>query len=116
MVPFGILGIVGDQFYLKGLKTGNIEYFKFASILFPYEKELAIGYVEAKLKVQLLDKDIKEALKYDPYSVQLLGMYAQYENYFGNKNDARIALKQLEKISPNSNMLKEIKKVNPKGF
>ena len=55
---------------------------------------------------------LNEALHYDPYSMEMLGAYTQYANYYGNKTEAAIAYKRLEKIGPNSNALKELRKLD----
>lgn len=50
----------------------------------------------------------EEAVKYDPYSVQFLGAYIQFEYLTRNTNEALMVKQKLEKIAPNSNALKQI--------
>ena len=112
MVPTAILGITSDQFYLKGLKTQNLFYINMAKQLFPFNKDILVGPAQFYFRYKIANKDAlniyKETLKYDPYSVQFLGVYAQLEYLIGNKNEALIAKQKLEKIAPNSNALKRI--------
>lgn len=100
---------MADQFYLKALK-GNLEYFRIAKYLFPFEKEILIGEAEAYIKYQIVSPEgmlvLKDALKYDPYSPQKLSLYMQYSNLFGNKNEVIMTKQKLNKIVPNSNMMK----------
>lgn len=51
---------------------------------------------------------LRDALKYDPYSVQFLGIYGQLEFFYRNKNNALMVKHTLEKIAPNSNAYKRI--------
>lgn len=115
MIPFALLGIVGDQFYLKGVKEQNLFYFQVAKEVFPFEKEMLVGEALILIRNKIVNEQValslKKALIYDPYSAEMLAMYAQYANLYGNKNEALMAFKKLEKISPNSNVLKEMKKL-----
>lgn len=110
MIPFGILGITGDQFYLKGIKEQNLLYLIIAKSVFPFEKELLVGPGHLYLISQTINleakNEIKDALKYDPYSAQFLSVYAQYLNIFNDKKEALIYLEKLKLISPNSQMTK----------
>lgn len=115
----GILGIIGDFIYLQGIKERSFLKFQIAQFIFPFDRELLIGPAQYYFKEQKLDNDtiiyLKKALKHDPYSVQFLGVAAQLEFYYGNKNEAVLMKKQLEKIAPNSNALKRINEIM-KGF
>lgn len=120
MVPFALLGVAGDQLYLKGLKERNILPFELAAFVFPFDKDILIGPSEFRITNKILDENtyrtLKEQIKYDPNSPRLLGMYMQYAAYFGNINDAQMSFKKLEIIAPNSNVLKAVKKINIKGY
>ncbi len=106
--------------YLKGLKDNDISYFRAAKFIFPFEKDILVGealvYLRSKIVGEQVYSSLKDALVYDPYSAEMLGMYIQYANYYGNKNEAKLAYKKLERIAPNSNVLKELRKINPKGY
>ncbi len=108
----GLLGIWGDQLYLQGLKQNNFLKFQVASYIFPFEREILIGPAQFYFRNKLADLKIyKEAIDYDPYSVQFLGVYTQLEYLAGNKNEAIIAKRKLERIAPNANVLKQIKEL-----
>lgn len=110
MVPFGILGTTSDWFYLKGIKERNIFYLSLAKTIFPFEKEILVGPSNLFISTQTVNleakNEIKDALKYDPYSVSTLSMYLQYANLFGDKAEVKIAYDKLKLISPNSKMTK----------
>ena len=123
MIPFGIFGIVSDQLYLKALKSGELAYLKSAKYLFPFDREILVS--EALLLIRnkiddkpLVYKTLKDALYYDPYSAEMLGMYVQYAAIFGNRNEATIAYNTMKKIVPNSNSFKQLKQIRDttKGF
>lgn len=103
-----------DQIYLKGLKEGEIAYFKLSKDIFPFDKEIivaeALTFIRNKIVNEKVNLSLKEALKYDPYSAEMLGMYVQYANHFGNKKEANSSFVLLKKISPNSNAVKELSK------
>lgn len=80
-----------------------------AKFIFPFEREILIGPAQLHFSQKIADRDIyKEALKYDPYSVQFLGIHIQLEYRYGNKNEALSAYRKLKLIAPNSNVLKRI--------
>lgn len=109
MAPFGILGIVGDQFYLKGIHNKDLLALTIAKNIFPFEREILIGPAHLYLNSQIVTLEAKNevefALKYDPYSVQLLGVYIQYAIAFKDIK-YREFLSRLKLISPNSQMTK----------
>lgn len=119
MIPIGILGMVSDQLYLHGLKTGELGYIKSAKYLFPFEKDILVSEALLLIRNKINNKNVyfelKEALKYDPYSAEMLGMYTQYAAIYGNKNDAVIAFNTMKKIAQNSNSFKQLQIVM-KGF
>ena len=81
-----------------------------AKNIFPFEKEILVGPATLFASSQIITveakDEIKDALRYDPYSVQLNGIYIQYALIFKDKYDREFEL--LKKISPNSNMTKII--------
>ena len=83
-----------------------------AHYFFPFEREILIGPAQFYFREKLIDDRslflYKEALSYDPYSAQFLGVYIQLEYLTGNKNEALIAMQKLKRIAPNSNVLKRI--------
>ncbi len=96
-------------------------YIKSASFLFPFDKEILVA--EALLLIRGKNTDIRiykiieEALVYDPYSIEMLSMYVQFENAYGNKNKARLIFNLLKQIGINTNTFKELKKLDTmKGF
>lgn len=109
------MGLFGDQIYLQGIKEPEIAYIRLSKSLFPFDRELLVseGLIYSRNKV--IDKKVylalKDALYYDPYSAELLSMYVQYANIFGNKNEALIAFNQLQQIVPNAKFLKELKQI-----
>lgn len=78
----------------------------------------ALFLIRNKIVNEYTYKTLKEALIYDPYSVEMLGMYVQYANIYKNRNEALIAFNKLKIIAHNSNILKELEKIraNTKGF
>lgn len=111
----GIIGLLADYIYLQGIKERNIFKFQVAQLLFPFDRELLIGPAQYYFKEQKIDNNtihfLKIALEHDPYSVQFLGAYIQLEYLYGNKNEAKLNKKKLEKIAPNSNVLKRINEI-----
>ena len=112
MIPMGIFGLIGDQIYLIGLKEQNFIKLDVARYFFPFEREILIGPAQLYFQNKILDNwslyYYKEALKYDPYSAQFLGVYIQLLYLTGNKNEASISKQKLKQIAPNSNVLKQI--------
>jgi hypothetical protein len=112
MVPFGITGIIADQAYLKGYKTGQMIYAAFAKFLFPFEREILVAQALWKIRNKIFDDEtyilLKDALKYDPYSAEMLLIYVQYEHNLHNKNEEQIAFNKLKRISPHHPMMKEL--------
>lgn len=110
----------GDQIYLLGLREGEISYFRLAIKIYPFDKEIVTSEALVLIRNKIVEEKtylaLQKALKYDPYSVEMLGMYIQYAAMIGNKNEASISFKILEKIAINSNVLKELKRINPKGY
>ena len=111
-IPFSILGIAADQIYLKGLTQRNLIKLEAARLIFPYEREINIGPAQLNFINRKIDQNAlqtyKDALYYDSYSIQFLGVVTQIEFLIGNKNEALIYKQKLEKIGPNSNILKTI--------
>lgn len=112
MVPFGITGIIADQAYLNGYRTGQIFYLMISKYLFPFEREILVSEALWKIRNKLFDNNtyllLKDALKYDPYSAEMLLIYVQYEHNFNNKNEEQISFNKLKRISPNHPMMKEL--------
>lgn len=97
-------------------------YIKSARYLFPFEKEILVSealiLIRNKINGKAVYLNLKEALEYDPYSAEMLGMYTQYAAIFGNKNEATIAYNTMKKIVPNSNSFKQLQQIRDttKGF
>ena len=106
------MGLAADQFYLKGLKESDLIKLEVARHIFPFEREILIGPAQFYFREKIADANsiavYKNALSYDPYSVQFLGVYTQLEYLYGNKNEALVAYRKLKLIAPNSNVLKRI--------
>lgn len=68
------------------------------------------------IRNRIIDKQTYEALKqalyYDPYSIEMLGMYVQYANIYGTKIETIMAYNTLKQIGSNTNNYKELKKLN----
>jgi hypothetical protein len=111
----GILGLLSDQIYLNGVKENDFFKLQMAQYIFPFDREILIGPAQYYFKNKKLDdntfKYLKIAIKHDHYSVQFLGAYIQLEYLYGNKNEAKLNKKKLEKIAPNSNALKRINEI-----
>lgn len=107
---------MGDYIYLKGLQDAEISYFRLARIFFPYDRDIIIteglSLIRGKVNNEQTYKALKYALKYDPYSIEMLGMYLQFANIFGTKLETINSYKILKQIGPNTNVLKEINKLN----
>ena len=77
-----------------------------------FDKDILVGPAQYYSRNQRIDNNAiyvyKKALKYDPYSVQFLGIYGQLEFFYRNKNNALMVKHTLEKIAPNSNAYKRI--------
>lgn len=97
---------------MAGLKERNLLKLEVARYFFPFEREILIGPAQFYFREKIVDERalflFKEALVYDPYSVQFLGVYIQLEFLYGNKNEALISKQKLKLIAPNSNVLKRI--------
>lgn len=108
----GLFGIIGDQIYLQGLKERSLLKLEVARFFFPFEREILIGPAQSYFRDKIGTKDAldvyKSAIRYDPYSVQFLGVYVQLEYHYGNKNEAKAYYQRLKLIAPNSNVLKRI--------
>lgn len=94
-------------------------YVKSAKFLFWFDKDIAVSEALLLIRNNVTNKQtyflLKEALVYDPYSAEMLGMYVQYANIYGNKNEAIIAFNTMKKIVPNSNSFKKLQAIM-KGF
>lgn len=105
--------------YLKGLLERDISKLELAKTLFPFEREILIGPAQLHHGLKFIDDNTlgyyKEALKYDPYSIQFLGVYIQLGYALGNKNEALMNKQKLKMIGPNSNVLRHIN-VTMKGL
>lgn len=106
---------------MQGAKEGDLAYIKAAKLVFPFDKELLVSEALVSIRNKIVNDKIyfvlKEALKYDPYSVEILVMYIQYALINNNINEARIEYQKLKQISPNSNSFKELEKaLKAKGF
>lgn len=95
-------------------------YAKSARYLFPFDKEILVGEALATVRNSQNVNNytymlLKEALIYDPYSAEILGMYTQYAEIFKNRNEAILAFNTMKKIVPNSNSFKQLQTIM-KGF
>lgn len=81
-------------------------------MVFPFEREILIGPAQFSFMNQIATVEAlelyREAIKYDPYSIQFLGVVTQMEFLINNRNEAKIHKQKLEKIGPNSKILKKI--------
>lgn len=120
MVPFAITGIVADQIYLKGVHNLNLTEIRAAKIVFPFEKEILVAEALFTIRNKNFTNDaylvLKDALNYDPYSAEILGIYIQYEYHLGNKQIALMNLNKLEKITPNNPIIIQLKDILAKGL
>lgn len=84
-------------------------------MVFPFEREILIGPAQLYFVNKIATKEslalYKEALDYDPYSIQFLGAVTQIEYLMNNRNEAQIYKQKLEKIGPNSKVLKKINEI-----
>lgn len=80
--------------------------------MFPFEREILLGPAQFYFREKIVNYNshlaYKEALKFDPYSIQFLGVVAQLDYLYGNKNEALINKQKLKMIAPNSNVMKRI--------
>lgn len=95
MLPMSILGFIGDQQYLAGIKQSNIENFKIAKDIFPFDKDFLTGEVNFYIKFGIVNtasyEAFKEATFYDPYAANLLGVQMQ-QAFLLEDNDNAVAL------------------------
>lgn len=99
----------------------ELSYFRLSKQLFPFDKDIivseALSLVRSGIHTEHTFKALKEALKYDPYSIEMLGMYIQFENAYGNKEEAKKAFNRLKQIGINTNIFKQLKQLDTmKGF
>lgn len=110
------MGIVGDHIYLEAIQKQEFSYFKLARHFFPYDKEISVAEGLALIRNRVVDKNtydaLKEALKTDPYSIEMLAMYVQYANKYGTPEETINAFKILKQIGHNSNNFKQLKNLN----
>lgn len=94
------------------MKEGELTYFKLSRDFFPFEKEIlvseALYSIRSKLVTERVYLALKDALKYDPYSIEMLGMYIQYANKYNDKKDALLSYQRLQKIAPDGTTIKKL--------
>lgn len=115
------MGIIGDHIYLKALQDHELSYFKLSKYFFPFDKEILVSeglmLIRNKINNETTYKALKDALRYDPYSIEMLSMQVQFENAYGDKNKAKQMFNLLKQIGSNTNTFKELKKLETmKGF
>ena len=103
------------------MQYGELSYFKLAKYFFPFDKEIVVAEATALVRNKVFNeythKALEDAMRYDPYSIELLGIYVQFENSYGNKNKARILFNRMKKIGSNTNSFKELQRLDTmKGF
>ena len=103
------------------MKDGEVGYIKSARFLFPFDKELLVSEALLNIRSKRTDKNtyylLKAALYYDPYSIEMLGMYIQFENAYGSKEKAQNSFNLLKQIGSNTNTFKQLKNLpTMKGF
>lgn len=103
------------------MQQGEFAYFRLAKYFFPFDKEIlvseALSLIRSKIHNEITYRALKEALKYDPYSIEMLGMYIQFENAYGDKEQAKKNFQLLKKIGLNTNTFKQLKQLpTMKGF
>lgn len=107
-----------DIYFLKGIKTNDIAYFDMAADLFPFKKEILVAKAEFEIRDGLINettlKDIELALKYDPYSINMLSMLTQYNRILNNNKKSSEYFKKLNVVASNSNLVKELIKLGYK--
>ena len=112
LIPMGVLGLIGDNLFLNGLLTRNLDKIIQARDVFPFERDILVGPAQFYSREKLVDTKtlyyFRDALTYDPYSVQFLSVYGQLQILNKNGNEVLIVKNRLEKIAPNSNGLKRI--------
>lgn len=90
------------------MREDDVTYLRLSRSVFPFEKEIVVGYANFFISKGIITleamNEIKYALKYDPYSVRLLGVYCQYLDTFGNRNEALKIFNKMELIFPKSKM------------
>lgn len=92
--------------------TRNLDKIIQARDVFPFERDILVGPAQFYSREKLVDTKtlyyFRDALTYDPYSVQFLSVYGQLQILNKNGNEVLIVKNRLEKIAPNSNGLKRI--------
>lgn len=110
----GILGVIADQYYLKGIKSNYLNNFDIAYKLFPFERSLVIGKTETFIKFKIVNsnsfEEVKKAVRYDPYSIEFLSFQLQNAFVFGDKKIASQSFKTLKTLFPNTWIVKEMVK------
>ncbi len=78
MVVIALDGMKADIYFLKGIKTNDVAYFNVAYDLFPFKKEIVTAKAEFEIRQRIINEqvinDIEIALKYDPYSINMLSV------------------------------------------
>ena len=107
-----LFALVGDQFYLQGLKYNDIKYFKLAKKIFPFERAILQGDAEYYVKFGVIDlkayEAIKEAYYYDPYIPRLLSYQMQYAFLMDDDNLGVQSFHKLKVMAPNMPLVKEL--------
>ena len=115
MVPMSVLSFLGDQYYLNGLKTKDIQNYKIAKKLFPFDLEILKGEAEADIQTQVVNLDtynaIKDATFYDPYSVRLLSLQTQYAFLMNDNFTGWITFSKLKGLFSDTRTVKLLKEV-----
>ena len=103
MVVIALDGMKADIYFLKGIKTENVQYFDIASDLFPFKKEILTAKAEFEIRQGVINKqvvdDIELALRYDPYSVNLLSMLTQYHRLLNENEKSSEYFSKLKLVS-----------------
>lgn len=108
----GLVAATGDWLYLQGIKRNDLEFFKLAKKIFPFDRNLIIVEAEYYLHNKIVNKEglisINEALKTDMYSSRLWNMQMQYSSVLGDRQLAAYSFQKLYKLTPNIPIVQEL--------
>lgn len=108
----GTLAIIGDQWYLWGIKKDDLEYFRTAKTIFSFERSLISGPAEIYIKRGIINQtsfaELKDMIRSDPYSPKFLSVQMQFAIMLQDNDLALSSYYRLRRIAPQSKILQSV--------
>lgn len=106
------MGFLGDQYYLKGIRSHQLNDFKLAIRWFPFARQILMGEGEYYSLSKEISKPALDAYKkvliYDPYSAEYLSYDVQISFLFGDRTEVLKTFALLKKIAPTMPFVKSV--------